>query len=165
MSRAARFLLWHLLGGAVAAVALVGVCALVELRLSLPLMIAGGLAAGAAVWLVRIETSRADGLDAPRLDLDVDYALPHGQDVRVRRLEDLIHGAQPSRRMTARGLARTLAEIAEERARDPQAPPLSPELQDLLDRAQRPDAEEGKIGSIDRRTLHRALRELVTPCE
>ena len=114
-----KFLLLHVLGGAAAALALLGIFTFVGMRMSLPMVLAGGLAAGAAIWLVRLEPSRADQLDGPPLDLDVDDALPHGQDVRVCRLEDMIHGAQPHRRMTARTLARTLAEIAAERAQDP----------------------------------------------
>lgn len=160
MSAGLKSLLLHVLGGAAAALALLGIFTFVGMRMSLPMVLAGGLAAGAAIWLVRLEPSRADQLDGPPLDLDVDYALPHGQDVRVRRLEDMIHGAQPHRRMTARTLARTLAEIAAERAQDPQAAPLSAPLQDLIDRAQVGDPEAPPIRAIDRRTLHRHLREL-----
>ena len=160
MTRSQRSLLLHLLGGAVVAALVVAVCALFALRLSLPIMLAAGLAGGATLWVTMRSPARADHLDGPRLDLDVDYALPHGQDVRVRRLEDMIHAAQPSRRMTARSLARTLGEIADERARDPQAPPLSPQLTDLIARAREPDAEAHPIRAIDSRTLHRYLREL-----
>lgn len=160
MSADLKFLLLHVLGGAAVALALLGLATLAGLHLSLPLTLAAGLAAGAAIWLVRLDPARADQLDAPPLDLDVDYALPHGQDIRVRRLEDMIHGAQPHRRMTARTLARTLAEIAAERELDPQATPLSAPLQDLVDRARRDDDEAAPIRAIDRRTLHRHLREL-----
>ena len=160
MSAGLRSLLLHAVVGAAAALAVVAACALAGLHLSLPTMVAAGLAAGAAIWLLRLEPSRADQLDSPPLDLDVDYALPHGQDIRVRRLEDMIHGAQPHRRMTARTLARTLADIAAERELDPQAPPLSAPLQDLVDRARHEDPEAAPIRAIDRRTLHRHLREL-----
>ncbi|MGP9538736.1 hypothetical protein ACT3SP_12040 [Brachybacterium sp. AOP43-C2-M15] len=165
MTRPQRSLLVHVLGGAVLAGVVVAVCALFDLRLSLPILMAAGLASGTALWAVRRRPARADHLDGPRLDLDADYALPHGQDIRVRRLEDMIHGAQPNRRMTARSLARTLAEIADERARDPQAPPLSPQLTDLLERAATADAEASPLRPIDRRTLHRHLRELAATGE
>ena len=160
MTRELRSLVLHLLVSAVIALVVFGGLAAAGLTMALPTLLAAGLAAGAAVWLLRLEPSRADQIDAPALDLDVDYALPHGQDIRVRRLEDMIHGAQPNRRMTARTLARTLAEIAQERALDPQAPPLSPPLQDLIDRARHEDPEAAPIHAIDRRTLHRHLREL-----
>ena len=160
MSADRRSLLLHLVGGAVTGGAVVLGGGLAGLLLSLPMLLAAGLTAGAALWLLRRDSPRADHSDAPRLDLDVDYTLPHGQDVRVRRLEDLIHGAQPHRRMTGRGLARLLGEIAAEREHHPQAPPLSPALRELIDRAQHPDAPDHPVGAIDRRTLHRHLREL-----
>lgn len=78
----------------------------------------------------------------------------------MRRLEDLAYGAQPRRRMTGRGLARVLGEIADERARDPEAPALSSDLARLIETARRPDAEENPVGAIDRRGLHRCLKEL-----
>lgn len=160
MNRELRSVLLHLLVGAVIALVVFGGLAALGLWVALPTILAAGLVGGAAIWLLRLEPDRADQLDIPPLDLDVDYALPHGQDIRVRRLEDMIHGAQPNRRMTARTLARTLAEVAEERARDPQAPPLSPQLQDLIDRARHEDPEAAPIRAIDRRTLHLYLREL-----
>lgn len=165
MNRELRSLLLHLLVGAAIALVMFGGLAAAGLRMSLPTLLAAGLAGGAAIWLLRLEPSRADQLDSPPLDLDVDYALPHGQDIRVRRLEDMIHGAQPNRRMTARTLARTLAEIAEERALDPQAPPLSPALQSLIDRARHEDPAAAPIHAIDRRTLHRHLQELANTGE
>lgn len=157
MSAGLRSLLLHAVVGAAAALAVVAACALAGLHLSLPTMVAAGLATGAAIWLLRLEPSRADQLDSPPLDLDVDYALPHGQDIRVRRLEDMIHGAQPHRRMTSRGLALVLAEIAEERARDPDAPPPGPELIRVLRTVR---AENATVPPIDRPTLHRILDEL-----
>lgn len=160
MSAGMRALVVHLAVGLAAALALWGGCALFGLHLSIPTMCTLGLAGGAGLWLVRVETARADTLDPPPLDLDVDYALPHGQDMRVRRLEDVIHGAQPYRRMTARALARTLGEVAEARARDPQAPPLSPALSTLLEQVRDPGTEAESFPPIDRRTLHRHLREL-----
>lgn len=150
----------HLGVGFALALVLAAVCALFGLHLSLPTLCALGLAGGAGLWLVRAEVSRADTLDPPPLDLDVDYALPHGQDMRVRRLEDVIHGAQPHRRMTSRALARTLGEVAEARSRDPLAPPLSPALSRLLEQVRDPGTEAESFPPIDRRTLHRHLREL-----
>lgn len=140
--------------------ALVGVCALFGMRFALPLPIALGLMAGTASWLIQRTPVRADHADAPPLDLDADFALPHAQDMRVRRTEDMIHGAQPSRRMTSRSLARVLAEIDDERSRDPEAPALSPQLTRILDEAREADAAEHPVGPIDRRHLHRYLREL-----
>lgn len=146
-----------------AAAAIVGVCALLGLHLALPLPIALGLVGGALLWIVQVGIQRAEHLFTPQLDLDADYALPHAQDQRVRRLEDMIYSAQPSRRMTARSLSRTLGEIAEERARDPGAPPLSSGLSSRITEARHPDAENHPVGAIDRRTLHRYLRELAEP--
>lgn len=137
-------------------------CTLVGLVLPLSMLVALGLLGGALWWVLGAGAERADQLHAPALDLDADYALPHAQDTRVRRLEDLAHGAQPSRRMTSRGLARTLDEIAEERARDPEAPALSTGLERLLETARHPDAETHPVGPIDRRTLHRCLTELAS---
>lgn len=145
---------------AAAVLAAIGVAALFQVHVPVPIPLAVALAAGALWWAADQGAERADPLDAPELDLDADFALPHGQDMRVRRLEDLIHGAQPNRRMTARGLARLLGEIAEERARDPAAPPLSPGLRTLIETAREPDAAAHPVGPIDRRTLHRCLTEL-----
>lgn len=153
-------LLIRLVLGAAAAVAAHLVCRIIGLVLPLPVLLSVGLACGTALWIIAQGADRADHLHAPELDLDVDYALPHAQDVQVRRLEDLAFGAQPRRRMTGRALARVLGEIADERARDPDAPDLSPALARLIETARRPDAEEHPVGAIDRRGLHRCLREL-----
>lgn len=160
MSRDLWALLWRMLAGAAAALVLTGVCALFGLRIALPIPLALGLITGTALWIIHVGAARADHLHIPELDLDADYALPHGQDMRVRRLEDVIHGAQPSRRMTARGLGRVLGEAADARAGDPDVPPLSPRLTRLIAEARHPDAAEHPVGPIDRRTLHRYLREL-----
>ncbi|MGP9611753.1 hypothetical protein ACT3TE_00675 [Brachybacterium sp. AOP42-B2-9] len=146
----------------VLALVLYFICTLFGLYLPLPILFSVGLACGAIWWIIDEGADRADQLHAPELDLDADYALPHAQDTRVRRLEDLAHGAQPSRRMTSRGLARTLGEIAEERARDPEAPALSTGLERLLEIARHPDAETHPVGPIDRRALHRCLTELAS---
>ena len=107
--------------GVLVSLALYGVCTLFGLFLPLPVLSSLGLAGGAIWWIIDVGVDRADRLDGPALDLDVDYALPHAQDTRVRRLEGLAYGAQPRRRMTHRGLLRTLGEIADERGRDPDA--------------------------------------------
>ncbi|ASK66457.1 hypothetical protein CFK39_12235 [Brachybacterium avium] len=146
--------------GVLVSLALYGVCTLFGLFLPLPVLSSLGLAGGAIWWIIDVGVDRADRLDGPALDLDVDYALPHAQDTRVRRLEDLAYGAQPRRRMTHRGLLRTLGEIADERGRDPDAEPLSPDLTRLIETARQPDAEQHPVGPLDRRTLHRCLREL-----
>lgn len=153
-------LLWRLGISVVAALVVVGVCALFKLLIPLPVPIALGLSIGTIWWIIHVGADRADQLDAPQLDFDADYALPHAQDMRVRRLEDLIHGAQPSRRMTSRGLARTLGDIADERSRDPDAPPLSQGLTQLIAQSRHADAESHPVAPIDRRALHRYLREL-----
>ncbi|MGY5764047.1 hypothetical protein ACXET9_02450 [Brachybacterium sp. DNPG3] len=155
-----RSLLLRLAISTAGMLAVVGVCAAFGLRFSLPLPIALALIIGAISWLLNSTPRRADHVDAPRLDLDADFALPHAQDMRVRRTEDMIHGAQPSRRMTSRGLARTLAEIDDERRHDTAAPPLSGELDAILRAAREGDAAAHPVGPIDRRHLHRYLREL-----
>lgn len=165
MSRELLPLLWRLGVGVAVALLAVGAFALFGLLIPLSLPIALGLVGGTIWWFTRSEAARADPLDAPELDLDVDYALPHSRDMRVRRLEDLVHGAQPSRRMTSRGLARTLGEVADERAHDSDAPPLSDGLSRLIAESRHPDAENHPVGPIDRRTLHRYLRELATAGE
>jgi len=146
--------------GTAGALLLYAVCTLFGLFLPLPILVSLGLACGAVWWIVDEGADRADQLHAPALDLDVDYALPHAQDTRVRRLEDLAYGAQPSRRMTSRGLVRTLGEIAEERSRDPDAPALSTGLTRLIETARHSDTEEHPVGPMDRRALHRCLNEL-----
>src|SRR5699024_12468777 len=97
------------------------------------------------------------------LDEAADYARPRAQDQRGRRLEDMIYGAPPRRRMTARSLSRLLGEIADERGHDPAAPPLSADLASRIAKARHPDADDHLVGPIDRRTLHRYLRELAAP--
>lgn len=153
-------LLLRLAAGIVLALALYGLCTLFGLFLPVPMMVAVGLIGGVLWWVLGADADRADPLRAPGLDFDADYALPHAQDTRVRRLEDLAYGAQPSRRMTGRGLLRTLGEIADERAREPEAPALGPDLSRLIETARHPDAENHPVGAIDRRSLHRFLNEL-----
>ena len=153
-------LLLRLVICAVVAVTAIGISALFQLAIPLPIPVALALAAGTLWWITDQGADRADPVSAPDLDLDADFALPHGQDMRVRRLEDLIHGAQPNRRMTARGLARILGEIADERARDAEVSPLSPGLRTLIETARQPDGRAHPVGPIDRRTLHRYLTEL-----
>ena len=160
MSRTLLGLMWRTVVTTAAAVLLTLALALMGLVLPLPLPIALGLLTGAAWWFLHVGADRAEPSRAPRLDLDADYALPHAQDVRVRRLEDLIHGAQPHRRMTGRGLALVLANIADERARDPDAPPLGPELSELLRAARAAEGSQQPFPPIDRRALHRYLDEL-----
>lgn len=160
MIRAWLPLLTRLAGGVLIALVLYAACRLFALILPLPMLLACGLLAGAIWWALGVGADRADHLHAPALDLDADYALPHAQDTMVRRLEDLTYGAQPNRRMTSRGLVRTLGEIADERARDPDAPALSPGLTDLMETARHPDTENHPVGPLDRRALHRCLNEL-----
>ena len=54
----------------------------------------------------------------------------------------------------------TLADIADERARDPDAPPLGPELSELLRAARAAAGSQQPFPPIDRRALHRYLDEL-----
>lgn len=160
MNRDLRRLLIHLLGGVAIAMLLIGVAALFQLRIPLPIPLTIALVGATVWWIIRSGADRAESPAFPRLDLDADYALPHAQDTRVRRLEDLIHGAQASRRMTSRGLARALGDIADERAHDPASSPPSRDLARLIATARESDAEAHPVGPIDRRTLHRYLREL-----
>jgi len=163
MITALRPLLVRMAVGVGAALAIVGVCALFGLRFSLPFPIALGVVGGTLLWIWHVGVPRADDLSLPALDLDADYALPHAQDQRVRRLEDMIYGAQPRRRMTARSLSRVLGEIADERGHDSAAPPLSADLTSRITEARHPDADSHPVGPIDRRALHRYLRELAGP--
>ena len=156
-------LLWRLAAGAGLAAAVIVVAALFELHIAWPVPLAVGLAAGAVMWMIHREAARDEPLHHPDLDLAADYALPHAQDMRVRRLEDAVHGAQPSRRMTARALGQVLGEIAEERALDPRAPALSSGLTALIERSRTPAGPGGtvpEVAPIDCRTLHRYLHEL-----
>lgn len=145
------------------AAAVIAVSATFGLRVSWPIPLALGLALGTVLWIVDRGADRAEQLHPPQLDLDADYALPHAQDMRVRRLEDAIYGAQPSRRMTARTLGQVLGEVADERDLDPDAPALSSNLSQLIERSRTPAAAERSVPAvspIDRRTLHRYLHEL-----
>ncbi|MFC7374108.1 hypothetical protein ACFQRD_02365 [Brachybacterium sp. GCM10030268] len=153
-------LLWRVAVALLGTFAALGLCALAGLLIPVPIPIALGLAAGVLWWLFHVGIARAEPLYTPELDLETGYILPDAQDMRVRRLEDLIHGAQPNRRMTSRGLARVLGDIADERVRDPDAPPLSSGLRRLIADARHPDPQSHPVGPIDRRALHRYLREL-----
>lgn len=156
-------LLWRLAAGAGLAAAVVVVAGLFDLHIAWPVPLAVGLAVGAVMWMIHMEAARDEPLHHPDLDLAADYALPHAQDMRVRRLEDAVHGAQPSRRMTARSLGQVLGEIADERALAPDPPALSSELTTLIERSRTPAGPDGsvpQVAPIDRRTLHRYLHEL-----
>ncbi|PMC75578.1 MULTISPECIES: hypothetical protein [unclassified Brachybacterium] len=131
---------------------------MVGLLFPLPYLVTFAVLAAVLWWLFSRGSAASDSLDFPAYDLDGDYALPHGQDQRVRRLEDLVHGALPGRRMTQRGLAMTLGRIAAQRPAD--APPLSPDLTAWIDSAANADAQQHPVRPVDRRTLHRYLREL-----
>ena len=143
-----------------AALALVVLCALLGLRLALPLPIALGLMSGALLWIAQVDFPHAESLSAPDLDRDPGYSLPHAQHQRVRRLEDLIYSAQPHRRMTARGLMRVLGELAEDRPPDPDRPELSHDLRSRIAEAAQTETQDLPVAPVDRRTLHRYLREL-----
>ncbi len=160
MTGGIRGLLWRVVVTTGAAILLALACGLADLVVPLPLPITLGVLAGAVWWFLHAGADRAERSRAPRLDLDADYALPHAQDMRVRRLEDLVHGAQPRRRMTGRGLALLLGEIADERARDPDAPPIGPELTELVRAARSAERSDQPFPPIDRRALHRYLDEL-----
>lgn len=129
-----------------------------QMVLSPMIPIAFGLLIAAAAWFAGVSLDRDPAVATPRLDPDPDYSVPHGNDLTVRRLEEMIHGAQPKRRMTGRALGQTLGAIAD--SRSPDAPELSEALQRLIAEARHPDAENHQVGAIDRRTLHRYLTEL-----
>ncbi|PWH07683.1 hypothetical protein DEO23_03415 [Brachybacterium endophyticum] len=119
-------------------------------------------------WLVSSELETADALDPPYLDDDPEAASPHAGDVVVRRLEEMIHGAAPRRRMTSRTLGRALAEVATERSHRDDARALPQDLQDFLTEATRPlPADDARtappLAPVDRATLHRWLRALSDP--
>ncbi|GAA1335006.1 hypothetical protein NLU66_16010 [Brachybacterium sp. NBEC-018] len=142
----------RLLIGAATALVVVLVCSLFDLQLALPLPLALGLAAGAIAWWVHVGVDHADQLHSPPLDLDVDYALPHAQDQRVRRLEETIHGAGPRRRMTTGALVRELEGLAAARG-----------VHLDLPRRSGPDGPEAV--PVDRAALHRHLRQLAAADE
>lgn len=84
MTRSWRPLLIRLGLGAALSLAAYFVCTLIGLYLPLAVLLAVGLTGGAALWIIDQGADRADQLHTPALDLDVDYALPHAQDTRVR---------------------------------------------------------------------------------
>lgn len=155
-----RSLLLRVTLGAVIALAIVGICGLFGLHLPLALLLAAGIGLAAAGWVIAHPPAQDPAPDPPPLDLEADFVLPHAQDLRVRRLEDILHGAQPSRRMTSRALGRVIEEIAEERSRNASAPPLSDELTAFITASRGPEATARTVGPLPRRTLHRFLREL-----
>lgn len=118
------------------------------------------LIAAAISWLLWLGIDIGDAVTVPRLDTDVDSMNPHAGDVRVRRLEDMMFAAQPRQRMTARSLGRTLGEIADERARHEDAPPLPKDLTDLIATSREEDAEAHPVRPVSRAALHRYLRIL-----
>ncbi len=80
------------------------------------------LTIAAAVWIVSAPLERDDALAPVVLDPDPDRVAAHSYDLWVRRLHDMVDGAQAHRRMTGRELGRVLGEIAAERARAPPSP-------------------------------------------
>lgn len=121
------------------------------------------LALATIVWLASAPTDRDDTLGTPSLQTDVTDTPPHGDDLAVRRLEDMIDGAQPHRRMTGRALGQVLGDIADDREHREGAAPLSAPLARLIRDARSTDPDAPEIGAIDQRTLHRYLRELSAP--
>lgn len=134
----------------------------------LPLAVA--LVIALLLWLLSPELAGADALEPPPLDDDPEAISPYGADVTVRRLEEMIHGAGPRRRMTGRSLGHLLARAAAEREhsdhrdpRDPREPrdgaaPLPEDLRAFLRAC---EAEDGRpVPPVTRTDLRRWLRAL-----
>lgn len=153
-----RVLLWWAIVLIIALVVVFVVLMTFQLVLSVWVPLALALIIAAILWAVNAPVDRDHAVVTPELNPDPDYQVPHGDDLQVRRLEEMIHGAQPRRRMTGRSLGRTLGRAAA--LRSAQAPALSVDLQQFIARASDPDAEDEPMPRIDRRTLRRYLTEL-----
>ncbi|MDO5662266.1 MAG: hypothetical protein Q4G40_06195 [Brachybacterium sp.] len=126
------------------------------------------LAGATLLWLLRSGVERAHSADVPRRNDDPEYASPDASDVRVRRLEDMVFSAQPSRRISQRALGQLLGHLADEalarrdraagRTADRSAEDrteLPEELRTLIRLSRTPDST---VSPITRRELHAHLR-------
>jgi hypothetical protein len=113
-----------------------------------------------AVWLMRSGIEVAYPVRTPRLDPDPTNGTPYSGDVTVRRLEDMMYAAQPQHRMTSRALGQMLGDAAEEHDTHEHAPALGEDLRHLIAESREPDADAHPVPPVDRRKLHRYLREL-----
>ncbi|MCG7310596.1 hypothetical protein [Brachybacterium sp. ACRRE] len=164
MSRVLRSLLVRLALAVCATAVLMGVLGIFGHYLHPWLPLAVALVIALASWLLTPELAGADALETPLLDDEPEVVSPYGADVTVRRLEEMMHGAGPRRRMTGRSLGRMLAIAAAERDhrdhadRTGQAPPLPEDLRAFLRACEDPDA--GSVPAVTRPALQRWLRAL-----
>lgn len=120
------------------------------------ILVLAGLAAATVTWLLAEGLDRAPALPPATGGAAAQSVTIDGGDVRVRRLEDAMHGAQARRALTTDVLAARLAEAVS--AHGPVDPAqLSPLLQRMLASAADPALP---APTIDRPTLHRLLREI-----
>lgn len=134
---------------------------LVNVHLNPVLPILLFLAVAVVLWGLRVGVDRAESSSLRPLDVNADWASPDAGDINVRRLEDRIASAQPSHRITARALARTLADIDDANPRHDLSDPLA----HLLAEAREEDRDAHPIAPITRPVLHRYLRELAAQSE
>ncbi|WP_152351666.1 hypothetical protein [Brachybacterium subflavum] len=167
MSRVLRSLLVRLALAVCATAVLMGVLGIFGHFLHPWLPLAATLVVALVSWLLSPELAGADALETPLLDDDPEAVSPYAADVSVRRIEEMMHGAGPRRRMTGRSLGRMLALAAAEREhRDQrvhadhtgQAPPLPEDLQRFLRACEDPDA--GSVPAVTRPALQRWLLAL-----
>ncbi|MBK0332797.1 hypothetical protein I8D64_15450 [Brachybacterium sp. MASK1Z-5] len=164
MSRVLRSLLVRLALAVCATAVLMGVLGIFGHYLHPWLPLAVALVIALVSWLLTPELAGADALETPLLDDEPEAVSPYAADVTVRRLEEMMHGAGPRRRMTGRSLGRMLALAAAERDhRDHadhsgQAPPLPEDLRAFLRACEDPDA--GAVPAVTRPALQRWLRAL-----
>lgn len=161
MSRRLRSLLVHLAAALAAALVLMVVLRVAGQILHPWLPLAVLLVVALCAWLLSPDLRTADALETPALDDEPEALSPHAADVTVRRLEEMIHGAGPRRRMTSRALGQVLARAAEEREHRDDAPPLPEDLRSLMRAA---SAEDGTpVPPVSRTDLRRWLRALAAP--
>lgn len=164
MSRVLRSLLVRLALAVCATAVLMGVLGIFGHFLHPWLPLAVALVIALVSWLISPELAGADALETPLLDDDPEAVSPYAADVTVRRLEEMMHGAGPRRRMTGRSLGRMLALAAAERdhrdraVHTGQAPPLPEDLRRFLRACEEPGT--GSVPAVTRPALQRWLRAL-----
>lgn len=147
--------------GVVVALALCAVLLLIDVRLHPVLPILLALISAVVLWGLRTGVDRAEASALRPVELEPDWASPDAGDITVRRLEERIASAQPAHRITARALARTLADLDDDNPRHDLSAPLA----HLLAEAREEDRDAHPIAPISRPDLHRYLRELAAQSE